>query len=214
MVPSTWLSVALFVFLIAPGLLFDLLAERRRAGRPESAFREASRVVLASLAFTSAGIAVISLVRASRPAWMPDPGPLLADPQTYAADHYGVVLWALAVEMSVALGAALAVHRALARKHGSGLRAVSSWHRTLREDRPGGADVHVRVKLTNGTIFVGKVAHYTADLDMADREIVLAPPLFSRTGDKPLVPMPPEWQRLVLAGSVIESLAVQYRPQP
>jgi Family of unknown function (DUF6338) len=49
-VPGSWLSVLLFFLLVAPGLVFDLLSQRRRAGSPESGFREVSRVVLSSLA--------------------------------------------------------------------------------------------------------------------------------------------------------------------
>ena len=55
MVPSSVAAVLCFMLLVAPGLLFDMLAARRRAGTPESAFHEASRVVLASLAY-DAGI--------------------------------------------------------------------------------------------------------------------------------------------------------------
>jgi len=50
-VPSSWLSVVLFFLFIAPGLLLDLLSEQRRAGFSESAFREISRILLASLVF-------------------------------------------------------------------------------------------------------------------------------------------------------------------
>jgi len=78
----------LFVVLIAPGLLFDLLAERRRAGAPESAFREASRVVLASLVFSSLGLGVVGLVRTVEPTWMPDADALVAEPHQYLVEHY------------------------------------------------------------------------------------------------------------------------------
>jgi hypothetical protein len=42
----------------------------------------------------------------------------------------------------------------------------------FREDLPARTDPHVRVRLTNGTLFTGKIADYTADLDLADHEIV------------------------------------------
>jgi hypothetical protein len=56
--PPTWLSVVFFALLIAPGPLFDLLAEHRRVGAPESTFREVSQVVLASLVFSGLGFLV------------------------------------------------------------------------------------------------------------------------------------------------------------
>jgi hypothetical protein len=53
--PSSWLSVVLFFLLIAPGPLFDLLADKRRALAKESAFRELGRTILASVGSASSG---------------------------------------------------------------------------------------------------------------------------------------------------------------
>jgi hypothetical protein len=68
------------------------------------------------------------------------------------------------------------------------------------------------VRLAGGAVYLGQVVHYTADLEMADRELVLGPPLFSKIGDKPLAPIP-DAGRVVLAGSQIESIGVEYRPK-
>jgi uncharacterized membrane protein YidH (DUF202 family) len=212
-VPSTWLSVLFFVVLIAPGLLFDLLAQRRRVGVPESAFREASRVVLASLVFSGLGLVVVGLVRTLEPAWMPDPDRLVANPHQYLVEHYRLILAALLLGGSVALGAAGLAHWFLGREYGSSLRTVSSWRKVFREDQPAGTATHVRVRLRNGTVFTGLIARYTADLDLSDREIVLAPPLFSKTEGNTLTALPAEWQRVILPASSIESIAVQYKRQ-
>ena len=213
MVPSTWLSVLFFVVLIAPGLFFDLLAERRRVGAPESAFREASRVVLASLVFSGLGLAVVALVRTLEPAWMPDPDQVVAEPHRYLVEHYRLILTALLLGGSVALAAAGFAHWLLSRKYGAGLRTLSPWRKVFRQERPAGTTTHVRVRLTNGTVFTGKVAGYTADLDLSDREIVLAPPLFSNTSGQELTALPVEWQRVILPASSNESIAVQYKRQ-
>jgi len=205
--------VLFFVVLVAPGLLFDLLAERRRVGAPESAFREASRVVLASLVFSGLGLAAVVLVRTLEPGWMPDPDRLVAEPHQYLVEHYRLLLAALLLIGSVALGAAGLAHWLLGRKYGSGLRTLSSWRKVFREERPAGTVTHVRVRLTNGTLFIGKVAGYTADLDLSDREIILAPPLFSNTSGQELTALPVEWQRVILPASSIESVVVQYKRQ-
>ena len=72
MIPTNWLTVVLFLVLVAPGLLFDLLSERRRASVTESAFREASRVILASLIFDLFAFAVLAVIQTVKPRWIPD----------------------------------------------------------------------------------------------------------------------------------------------
>lgn len=51
MTPQTMGALAAFLALVAPGIVFELRRERRRARRAETAFREAARVALGSLAF-------------------------------------------------------------------------------------------------------------------------------------------------------------------
>lgn len=215
MVPSTWLSIVFFILCIAPGLLFDLLAERRRAGVSESAFREASRVVLASIAFTAVGLLVIGSIRAITPSLMPDPRQLFGHSNTYAQNHYRLVLSALVLELAVACLIAVGVHMLLAgRKDGPPLRSISSWQRVFRVECPIDRVAYIRVRTKDGTVHTGHVGYWTADLDQAEREIVLVPPLWSKTGSGCLAPVPAEWQRLVLPAAEIVSMHVEYRPRP
>jgi hypothetical protein len=211
MLPSTWLSLVLFILLIAPGLLFDLLAEGRRVGVKESAFRETGRVVLASLGFSTVGVVAVALVRTVHAPWMPDPRLLLLNSHMYLAAHYTSVFWALLLEGAVALAASAGVHAYLT-KNASGppLRATSLWSAALSEALPAGTVAHARVRLESGAVYLGQVVHYTADLELADRELVLGPPLFSKTGDRPLEPVP-DVGRVILVGSRIESIGVEYR---
>jgi Family of unknown function (DUF6338) len=216
-VRSTWLSIVLFLLLVAPGLLFDLLSERRRVSATESTFREISRVVLASLFFTAVGVLVVGIVRAVHPAWMPDPRLLLRDGHTYVTAHYSAIWWALVAEAGVALGSAFGVDYLIARrKKPPRLRSVSSWQTVLRDECPDGFVPYVRIRQTDGSVLLGHVARYDADLDQANREIILAPPLFAQASDSDaeLRAVPPKWQRIVLPGSTVASLTVQYRPKP
>jgi hypothetical protein len=214
-VPSTWLSIVLFLLVVAPGLLFDLLSQRRRVGAPESTFREVSRVVLASLAFTAIGLLVVGVVRAVRAQWMPDPRLLLRDGHTYLTAHYAAISWAIVVEAGIALGSAAGLHYALSRKHKSSrLRPVSSWYTVLRGECRDGEVPYVRIRQTDGTVILGHVGYYSADLEQADREIVLTPPLFVQPAGKALAAVPAEWRRIVLPGSTVASMSVQHRPKP
>ena len=56
------------------------------------------------------------------------------------------------------------------------LRPVSTWTKVFREECPPGCRPHVQVRLANGMTYIGQVGHFTADLETADREIVLVTP--------------------------------------
>jgi hypothetical protein len=214
MVPSTWLTVVLFLFLVSPGLLFDLLAVRRRTGAVESAFHETSRIVLASLGFTVLALAILALVGAVFPGLLPDPKGLFDPNGAYAADNWPSVVGALAAESVLAHGAALLTHWLLVLRGGATIRPVSAWTALYRRDLPPGHYAYVRVRLTGGIVYTGAVLSFTSDLPLADRELVLVPPLYSKTGDKSLAPLPPDYTRVVIRGAMIETMAVEYRPAP
>ena len=50
MVFATIVGIVVLVLLVLPGLAFELIRQRRRAGRDDSLFIEASRVLVAGLA--------------------------------------------------------------------------------------------------------------------------------------------------------------------
>jgi hypothetical protein len=214
MVPGSWLSVLLFFLLVAPGLLFDLLSERRRAGFSESGFREVSRVVLGSLAFSGFAFALLAIMRTIHPAWMPDPRRLLDPQDSYARDQYRLILRTLVLQASLALTAAWAWHIILAKKQGGAtIRPISAWTQVFKRDCPQGHDAYVRVRLEGGVIYSGLVAHFSSDLEVDGRELILAPPMASRTGENPMTAVPAQYQRVVIRGSAIEVMSIQYRPK-
>jgi hypothetical protein len=213
-VPGSWLSVLLFFLLVAPGLLFDLLSERRRAGFSESGFREVSRVVLGSLAFSGFAFALLVIVRIVHPAWIPDPGRLLDPQDSYARDQYALVLRTLVLQESLALTAAWAWHIILAKKQGGAtIRPISAWTQVFKRDCPKGHDAYVRVRLEGGVIYSGLVANFSSDLEVDGRELILASPMASRTGEKPMTAVPGQYQRVVIRGSAIEVMSIEYRPK-
>ena len=214
MVPGSWLSVLLFFLFVAPGLLFDLLSERRRAGFSESGFREVSRVVLGSLAFSGFAFTLLAIVRTIHPAWMPDPRRLLDPQDSYARNHYLLILRTLVLQGSLALTAAWAWHLFLAWRQGEAtIRQVSAWTQVFKRDCPKGHDAYVRVRLEGGTIYSGLVANFSSDLEVDGRELVLAPPIASKTGENQMTAMPGQYQRVVIRGSAIEVMSVEYRPK-
>ncbi len=212
MIPGNWLSILLFLLFVAPGLLFDLLSERRRAGFAESAFREVSRIILGSLAFSGFAFAVVVIVRTIHPSWMPDPKRLLEPGGSYARDHYRLILRTLVLQEALALVTALAWHLFLAKKQGGAtIRPISAWTQVFKRDCPRGHDAYVRVRLEGGVIYSGLVANFTSDLEVGGRELILAPPMASKTSDNPMMAVPRQYQRVVIQGSAIQVMSVEYR---
>jgi Family of unknown function (DUF6338) len=214
-VPGSWLSVLLFVILVAPGLLFDLLSDRRRGGFPESTFREISRVVLASFGFSAAAFGVLVLIGTYEPNWMPDPRRMIGSADTYLPDHYRLIFRALVIQAGLGLLFAVLVHLWLAHKQGATIRRASAWTQIFKTDCPDGGAPYVRVRLKSGFVYTGFVGYFSPDLDQDGRELVLLPPLYAKPpeGGK-LTVMPVEHTRLIFRGSEIDMMTVQYRPDP
>jgi hypothetical protein len=213
MVPTTWLSLLLFLFVVSPGVLFDLLESRRRVSAAESTFREIGRVVLGSLGFTVIALALLLLARLFVPHQLPDPKALITGGGTYFASHYALMFAAIGAETVLAHGIAYLLHVALAKRSGGDtIRQMSAWSKVFRSELPRKHAVYARLRLSNGTVFSGQVAHFTADLPLADREIILTRPLASKTGTNPLTPLPNTYRYAVIRGSAIETMAVEHRP--
>jgi Family of unknown function (DUF6338) len=213
-VPGSWLSVFLFIVLVAPGLLFDLLSDRRRAGSPESTFREISRVVLASFSFSLAAFGVLVTLRTVQPDWMPDPRQLITPGSAYRQGHYRLIFRALLVQAGLALLFAYVIHLRLARKQGAGIRRSSAWTQIFKTNRPAGGAPYIRVRLKSGYVYTGFVGYFSPDLDQDSRELVLLPPLYAKKPDGELKAVPAEQRCLILRGAEIEALTAQYRPDP
>ena len=117
MIPDTLLSLILFLGLIAPGLLYQLLWERRHPALEETAFREASRTALMSLLFSGLACIVIVLIRIFQPNWILDLGQYLRDSKTYVGQHYNLLIQTIALEVRISALHRLAVPR----------RAILGW---------------------------------------------------------------------------------------
>src|SRR5205807_10615083 len=111
---------------------------------------------------------------------------------------------AVTAEAVLAHSAAYLLHKYLARRAGGEtIRPVSAWSQVFKVDLRGQPTVvHVRVRLTGGIVYSGTVAHYTPSIELADRELVLAPPLYVKVGDKPRTQLPLEYRRVAIRGAL------------
>ena len=214
MTPEGWGSALAFLLFVAPGIAFDLLSRRRRAAADESTFREVSRVALSSLAFSLPALAAVVVIGSQIPAVVTVTRRVEAGTLVISSLGGLIAVGILLVQLGLSCFLALIVHLLLRRfGRGGDIEPISGWTRVLRADRPTGHDVYVRVKLTNNAVWSGRVASFSPDLDVEQRELVLMPPLTTRGADPSngLAPVPDDFQRVVFTGSQITSLAVQYR---
>jgi hypothetical protein len=208
-VPSSWLSVLAFALLIAPGLAFDYLREGRRAAYVESAFRETSRLVAASIGFSAVALCLLAIIRAAFPSWIPDPRLLLSEWPGYAVGHYRLILRTCLIQVAFEAGLVLLFNGWLAGNTASQIKRQSAWMILLRQ-RPN-LNAIVRVRLKDGDSWEGTVTDFTPDLALDGRELTLGRPLRYRPKPgSPFMPVDEDWRRVVLSGSDISTLVVRY----
>lgn len=192
--------------------MFTLLASRRRATAKESAFRETAQVVLASVAFSSAGAAVAAVLVGARVDV--DPGRLISEGRPYLGQHYRAVAAFLGLQIVVACGLAGLVNffeilriRTATDHAPPRLTQESAWDRPLGRC-PAGSRPQAWVRLTSGVELRGIVAAFGHEIDVQDRELVLKDPIEIRYPGQTMQPV--REQRVVVQGADIEFLAVQY----
>ncbi|WMN02161.1 DUF6338 family protein [Rhodococcus erythropolis] len=213
---STWFAVLAFFLFVAPGLLYDLASAKKRIKRPETAFTEISRTALVSTVCSLAALGLLAIV-----SWitgicgvhpLPNLPALIRGGTVYIADHLGEVVFAAALGLALSLGISYLGYWYIHRGEPSDIDYISAWRSVLRDDRPTPTTpVHVMVKLKNGSTWAGRVAKYSPDPDLADRELVLEPPLAARKDSTvDIKPLNAKWTRVILSGPEIVSIAVSY----
>lgn len=218
MIPTTALALLSFFALVAPGLFFDLLLSKKRAERSETAFREAGRVVLVSAWCSLVSIPVVlgagAALRTWAPNgqdWVPTARKVAVGERVYIADHLaGLSLMGL-LFVAASLGASSLTYWVIYRHDPGQVSRVSVWRKVFRDDAPSGAYPLVRVRTLSGTSWSGRVAHYSPDLETADREIVLSSPISMKGPSGKSNQLPQKWSRVILRGDQIDSIAVQYQ---
>lgn len=216
MIPTTAAQIFLFLALVAPGLYYELLRERRRPAMGETAFREASRIALASVVFDLAAMGVLAIVRVIQPAWMPDPRLWLADPAAYLRGHYVLITWAALAGLLLALGFATLADQ-LRPSWGGDIRPGGIWFQLFRVDRPDHTVPWVSLRLTDGVEIAGFLAYYVPADDPALREIALrhnarGTGLQLRKAEDQPVERLDQWSDIVVRGDQISYFKVRYLP--
>jgi hypothetical protein len=221
-VPATVGGVVTLVLLVLPGLVFELIRQRRRAGRQDSAFAEISRVLVVGLvigAITVTLLAVISLVgrrslvsltevATANREWLAQHTVALG----WTAWSYGVV----SATLAALLAALLPGTNPSGRIHPESgwLTAFDRLPRLMRQQLGLTATPIPRlsVRLLDGTVYVGDRAEFSTDLSLEGRELALAGKLACRPpGSAEAQPLP-DWHRVLLRGEQIADILIQYVP--
>jgi hypothetical protein len=217
-VPQTFAAVASFFLLVAPGAFFEIRRERRRPSKTESALREASRIVLASLVFSGVAAAVVALAQMVWPAdWpplAPDFGRWLEQGNAYAADNLGLIARVAAAQFVVAVLASYLASRLLERKERGWYSSDSMWRRLLHTKVPAGNDPYGRVELESGAVYGGVATEFGTSNKKDERDLGLGgPQLVYRSGGNGQVEslLDKGYTRVIIPSSAIRTIWISYR---
>lgn len=210
--PDTIGTAVAFLLLVAPGILWETLRERRHPQRDRTSFREVGVVALASTLFSM--IATVLVLAGS---W------IVARSQLDALGRFiqegtsapGVSPFLpatfLAIGCSTALALVLLADRVFGtRLYGAAeLRPGSIWVAMFRTKLPADAAAIATIHLHDGSWLRGHVAYFSVDDDVDKRELTLAAPI-SRRGPGAAEPEPSHHQFVVIRSSEIAYLDVDY----
>lgn len=211
--PETLGTLIAFLFLVTPGLAFELMRERRRPQREYTAFRETAVVVVASVVFSGVALVILYGVGSWQRSWLPDPGPLIDDTRRYVEANTRLVTRALLIEVVLATALAWFWHQALRRMGPDGkVSANSAWFEVTSGDgNPGGASIVASVSLDGGTTLTGYVRGNDVTKDGSIQDLVLRNyprPINVRhpNGDQDEVPS--DWRYVIIPGSQIRRTTI------
>lgn len=213
MIPATFGALLGFLGFVAPGLVYNTIAERRRPPRSESTFTEISRVALTSLGFSLIGLAILWLLQQHSGLALPNIGSWLIHGNKYASSNLGKVFFGLIAQIILACGLAAAVAWILTRKSRSRFRTDTIYGSVFRKWSPERFGNWVYVKLEDGTEFRGyERAHYDRG-EAAARAIVLQGKMLKRKlqDESDWQPIGNSWDIVVIDSARIHYMQVIYQ---
>jgi hypothetical protein len=219
MIPQTLGALAAFLGLVAPGLTFELVRERKRAQVFGSTFREASRVALASFTLVTFSVIVQAITWAILPTISIDINKWIKLGNLYLQENAEKIAINLAATtiFACALGYGLAFAISKVRKERASLSNGSAWQEALRSGLPDKGNAWAHVQLRDGTAFFGYVESYTLNEKPEDREILLQGITMQRakmsdSGDMvDAKNIGKNWEKVAILASQISYIRIQYR---
>lgn len=187
MVPTTLVSLVIFVVLLLPGFTFVRRQQLVNPSRESSAFSEIATVLFAGAVFDTLVLALFLTSHKVFPALPPDLDEFVREPGGYTRAHYDeIALWTAILVLLATLAAYLACTRRVRTvvSNWSGLppeAGQSAWWMIF--DQHPDKTRHVSCALDDGSMIRGAVYSFSrVSREHADREIVLSQPLEYRPG--------------------------------
>lgn len=220
--PATPVAVAIFLLVVFPGIVLELLRLRARPGRAESIFTETSRILVGGIALSTVTLLVLGALRSLPGSPLPDPRAILID-RLYVPNH----LWAtgFGTVLFLTLAGTLALlHFQLSPRHGlpGAIEHESAWvtvfarfaqraHTENAETLRGKRIVtQVQVDLEDGSGYIGTRESFSSDTALDNRELVLTAPLHRVTPDGEQLPFDSGWNRVIIAQDRIRAIRVRF----
>jgi hypothetical protein len=212
-IPETFGALLAFLGLVAPGLVYRTVIERRQPERNDSAFVETSRVALTSLVFSLASVAMLWLIQQFAGLALPDLASWVAKGTPYAAGNLGKVFTGLIGEVALACGLAALAAWILTRGSVSRFHEGTVWGTVFRRYRPKDFFAWVYVRLDNDVEFWGYERAHDAREKAEVRELVLAGKTLMRKlpSDKDWQPIGDHWDLVVINVERIRYMQIIYR---
>jgi hypothetical protein len=228
-VPSGLAGAVLFVVLLWPGFAYNGIRARNRPGLQLSPLQEIVTIVSASLVALAATGLLFGIARVAWPGSTPDVHSLLFDPHGYLEHHYVLAGWWAIGLLAIAVGGSIAAALAQSHPRVVGSRwlrplmgqpdqsTMSAWWIAFSDRDPRSEHIHVGCALDDGTYITGRLHSFSqlAD-DVADRDLVLRPPLSARPSGGTEMQQVANAALMTISARHIVSMTVTYvrRPGP
>lgn len=219
--PTSAFGLLVFILAVAPGFYYELIRGRRYTRTKESAFYEASRAVVASvvLGVFAGALSFVFWLYLLSPEDPPDVTALLKRDPQYLGAHARQLVLSLAVYLGssfvfarlwMKLNALLDRVKARFPQLSRGVTSTHSlWTEVLQARAPKGQISVARVRMKSGEIWVGPVLGFSAEHELADRELVLHTPILFADSKNPATFSATTFRSIILKGPEIEMIAVE-----
>jgi hypothetical protein len=215
LVPTSTLSFVIFLAIVAPGICYELLQQRRHFPRQESAFVEVGRILFSGTLISALTLLLLGLVKLWSPRSMVDAPALVLQGVPYFGHHIALVGWTAVLELLTSTLLAVVFSDVRTGKAARPIQPIDPWHALAERYVKPGIKVNVRVRLKSGLEIAGRYAAATTEPDLAKRELVLSEPIYMHeNGDAEAPRKLDQWQALVVPGGEVMYFAVQHYGTP